>query len=121
MGAMLARSARATYSRYSAFRISRAASLLAFAFAIALALRVLFIDSRGLWGDEAFRVIAARQATIFDTLRAAWAQPPSAPLYWVALHVWVGLFGHGDVAVRLFSVPASAATLVVVYQLGRMA
>jgi uncharacterized membrane protein len=89
--------------------------------AAALVLRVLFIDSRGLWSDEAYRVLAARQDTLFDTLRAAWAQPPSAPLYWVALHVWVSLFGHGDVAVRLFSVPASVGTVVVAYLLGKLA
>jgi uncharacterized membrane protein len=89
--------------------------------AAALVLRVLFIDSRGLWSDEAYRVLAARQDTIFDSLGAAWAQPPSAPLYWVALHIWVSLFGHGDVAVRLFSVPASVGTIVVAYLLGRMA
>jgi uncharacterized membrane protein len=117
---MLTRSLRAPYSRYSAFHLSRAATLLTFAFALALVLRVLFIDSRGLWSDEAFRVIAARQDTIFDTLRAAWAQPPSAPLYWVALPIWINLLGHGDIAVRLFSVPASVATLYVTYLLGRM-
>src|SRR5690349_7310987 len=117
---MLTRSLRAPYSRYSALHLSRATIVLTFAFALAVVLRVLFIDSRDLWSDEAFRVIAARQDTIFDTLRAAWAQPPSAPLYWVSLHVWINLFGHGDVAVRFFSVPASVATVYVTYLLGRM-
>ncbi len=109
--------------RQSAIRNPQSAigRLLAFILAAALVLRILFIDSRGLWSDEAYRVMAARQDTIFDTLRAAWAQPPSAPLYWVALHVWVMLFGHGDVAVRLFSVPASVGTLLVAYKLGRLA
>jgi len=99
----------------------RPALALAFILAVALVLRILFIDDRGLWSDEAYRVMAARQDTIFDTLRAAWAQPPSAPLYWVALHIWVMLVGHGDVAVRLFSVPASVGTLLIAYRLGRLA
>jgi hypothetical protein len=101
--------------------VQRPLLALAFILAAALVLRVLFIDSRGLWSDEAYRVLAARQDTVFDTLRAAWAQPPSAPLYWVTLHIWVMFFGHSDVAVRLFSVPASVGTLVVAYKLGRLA
>lgn len=95
-------------------------SILILLLALALALRLFAIDSRGLWSDEAYRVLAARQPTLFDTLHAAWAQPPSAPLYWVALHVWVGLFGHGDVAVRLFSVFPSVGACVAAYGLGRM-
>jgi 4-amino-4-deoxy-L-arabinose transferase-like glycosyltransferase len=115
--------AYSTVSRQQGVRtwaVPRPIVSLAFILAIALVLRILFIDSRGLWSDEAYRVLAARQDTIFDTLRAAWAQPPSAPLYWVALHVWVQLLGHGDVVVRLFSVPASVGTLLVTYRLGRM-
>lgn len=87
---------------------------------LALVLRLIAIDSRGLWTDEAVRVLAARQETLFDTLRAAWAQPPSAPLYWLGLHWWVGLFGHGDVAVRLFSVLPSVAAIPAIYALGKM-
>lgn len=87
----------------------------------ALALRLFSISSRGLWADESFRVLAARQATLFDTLHAAWAQPPSAPLYWLALHVWINLFGHSDTVVRLLSVPASVGTLAFAYNLGKMA
>lgn len=88
---------------------------------MALGLRLFSISSRGLWADESFRVLAARQATLFDTLHAAWAQPPSAPLYWLALHVWINLVGHSDTAVRLLSVPASVGTLAFAYSLGKMA
>ncbi|MEP6776173.1 MAG: glycosyltransferase family 39 protein, partial [Chloroflexota bacterium] len=95
-------------------------ALVAFMMALALVLRLITIDSRGLWTDEAFRVLAARQDSLFDTLRAAWAQPPSAPLYWLGLHWWVALFGHGDVVVRLFSVLPSVATIPAIYALGSL-
>src|SRR5207253_2990871 len=36
------------------------------------------------------------------------------------LRAWVGLFGHGDAAVRLLSVLLSAATLPATYWLGRV-
>ena len=88
--------------------------------ALALVLRLIAIDSRGLWTDEAVRVLAARQDSLFDSVRAAWAQPPSAPSYWVGLHWWVAFFGHGDVAVRLFSVLPSVAAIPVIYALGRL-
>ncbi len=94
-------------------------ALIALVMALALVLRLISIDSRGLWTDEAVRVLAARQDTLFDTLRAAWAQPPSAPLYWLGLHWWVELFGHGDVVVRLFSVLPSVAAIPAMYALGR--
>src|SRR5579859_7324082 len=83
-----------------------------------LGLRLLAIDSRGLWFDEGWRVWAARLPTAGDVLHAVWAQPPSAPLYWLALHAWIGLVGHGDVAVRLLSVPAAGAVLLAGYWLG---
>lgn len=87
---------------------------------LGLALRLVAIDSRGLWGDEAWRVWAARLPDTVAVLRVAWAQPPSAPLYWLGLHAWIGIFGHGDVAVRLFSVPAAVGALVAIYWLGRI-
>ena len=98
--------------------ISPAGWILGVCTALALALRLISIDSRGLWDDEAWRVWAARLPTFGDVLRVAWAQPPSAPLYWLGLHAWVGLFGHGDVAVRLFSVLPAVAAVPAVYWLG---
>ncbi len=86
----------------------------------ALLLRLVAVDSRGLWGDEAWRVWAARLPSALDVLRVAWAQPPSAPLYWLALHAWILVAGHGDVAVRLLSVPAAAAAVPALAWLGRL-
>lgn len=85
-----------------------------------LALRLIAIDSRGLWSDEAWRVWAARLPSVLDVLHVAWAQPPSAPLYWLGLHFWIELFGHGDVAVRLFSVIPSVANIPAIFGLGRL-
>jgi len=83
-----------------------------------LALRLIAIDNRGLWGDEAWRVWAARLPSMSDVLHVAWAQPPSAPLYWLGLHLWIAAFGHGDIAVRLFSVLPSVACIAAIYWLG---
>jgi 4-amino-4-deoxy-L-arabinose transferase-like glycosyltransferase len=88
--------------------------------AVGLTLRLIAIDSRGLWSDEAWRVWAARLPSVADVLHVAWAQPPSAPLYWLALHFWIRLFGHGDVAVRMLSVIPSVANIVAIYWLGRL-
>ncbi len=88
--------------------------------AAGLALRLISINSRGLWFDEAWRVWAARLPSVADVLHVAWAQPPSAPLYWIGLHAWIGLLGHGDVAVRAFSVIPSVCNIVAIYFLGRL-
>ncbi len=85
-----------------------------------LALRLIAINSRGLWSDEAWRVWAARLPSAVDVLRVAWAQPPSAPLYWIGLHAWISLFGHGDVAVRIFSLIPSVLNIVALYWLGKL-
>ncbi len=81
-------------------------------------LRLLSIDTRGLWGDEAVRVYAARLPSALDVLHVVWAQPPSAPIYWLGLHWWILLFGHSDVAVRLFSVIPSALAIPAIFLLG---
>lgn len=83
--------------------------------------RLYTIDSRELWPDEAVRVLAARLPGLLDVVHGVWAQPPSAPLYWLGLHWWIQLFGHSDVTVRLFSVLPSLGGLLATYRLGKMA
>lgn len=50
-----------------------------------LILRLIGINSRGLWTDEAWSVWAARLSAAIDVLHVAWARPPSAPLYRLGL------------------------------------
>lgn len=108
-------------ARNSQFATRYSALALGLIMLTGLALRLFTIGERGLWGDEAWRVYAARLPSIGDVIHVAWAQPPSAPLWWVGLHLWIVLFGHGDVVVRLFSVPASLGALPAIYWLGNLA
>jgi len=60
-----------------------------------------FVIQSPLWLDEALSVNIARLALgdIPDALR----QDGHPPLYYVLLHMWIALFGEGDVAVRSLS------------------
>src|SRR5207302_3096160 len=66
---------------------------------VGVALR--FTTSSHLWLDEALTVNIARLplARIPDALR----HDGSPPLYYMLLHVWIAVFGAGDVAVRALS------------------
>ncbi len=64
------------------------------------------------------RVYAARLPSALEVLHVAWAQPPSAPIYWLGLYWWILLFGHSDVVVRLFSVIPSALAIPAIFLLG---
>jgi len=68
-----------------------------------------------LWLDEAQSVAFAQLplADIPHALRADGAPPA----YYVLLHVWMRMFGDGDVAVRALSALLSTVTLVVVWSL----
>src|SRR5262249_45820420 len=73
----------------------------------------------GIWWDEAYHIQLVQLPTVGAMLDAVLSNPPSDPLYVLILRGWVGLFGHGDGAVRLLSVGFSTATLPATYWLGR--
>jgi mannosyltransferase len=64
-----------------------------------------------LWLDEAQSVAIARRSLpgLVDGLRADGAPP----IYYVLLHGWMQVFGHGDVAVRSLSILFALAALAV--------
>lgn len=76
-----------------------------------------FLAPSDLWLDEALSVSIARLpvSDIPEALRTDGAPP----LYYVLLHGWMVAFGGGDAAVRAFSGVASAATLPVLWFIGR--
>src|SRR5947207_1917215 len=88
--------------------------------ALGLAVRFYGLTSYGIWFDEAYHIQLVQLSTVPAMLDAVLSNPPSDPLYVLLLRAWVGLFGHGDAAVRLLSVLLSAATLPATYWLGRV-
>ncbi len=67
-----------------------------------LLLRVLSMDSRGLWLDEAVTVAQANQS-VGGIIRSL-ATGVHPPLYHILMHYWITVFGTGEIALRSFSV-----------------
>lgn len=64
---------------------------------------------QALWLDEAQSVAIASLS--LGEIPGALRQDGAPPLYYIVLHVWIGLFGDGDVAVRSLSMVCSLVTL----------
>ena len=70
-----------------------------------------------LWLDEALSVEISRRPVpeLFDALR----RDGSPPLYYLALHVWMAVFGESATATRALSTVFSLAALPVMFATGR--
>jgi len=81
-----------------------------------LALRLISLDARGLWLDEAITVRQAGRPLI-DVIRtlAAGVHPP---LYHITMHLWMQAFGTGEVAIRSFSVIVGVIAIPVAWWAG---
>ena len=96
-----------------------ARSLTALVVALGLAVFGLarcYVDS-ALWLDEALSVSIARLP--LSELTGALRLDGSPPLYYVLLHLWMQVFGTGDLAVRLLSAVFSLAALPLAFAVGR--
>jgi mannosyltransferase len=69
-----------------------------------------FYTRSAMWLDEALTVNIARLP--LSQLHAALKQDGAPPLYYVALHVWTGVFGTSNLAVRSLSACFMTATVV---------
>jgi mannosyltransferase len=82
---------------------------------VGFGLRVWHLGTQSLWLDEALSVIFARQG-MRDLLSTLVTQDLHPPLYYVALHFWMGLAGSTEFAVRfvsvIFGLPAIPATFL---------
>lgn len=76
-----------------------------------------FVTASDLWLDEALTVNIA--SLPLDELPDALRQDGHPPLYYALLHVWMAVFGEGDVAVRALSGVLSLATLPLLWLAGR--
>ncbi len=84
---------------------------------LAAGIALRFITKSELWFDEALSVNIARVP--FSELGDALRQDGAPPLYYVLLHLWMDVFGTGDVAVRALSGVISVATLPLAFLAGR--
>jgi len=76
-----------------------------------------FATPSHLWLDEALTVDIANRPV--GGLLAALRHDGSPPLYYLILHVWIKVFGDGDIAVRALSGVLSVLTLPVAWIAGR--
>ena len=91
---------------------------------LALALRLVNLNSRPLWYDEAFTLLHAEQplARIFygTVTQSNGAAADVHPLFFYnLLHVWMSGAGQSPFSVRLLSVVLGTATVIMVYLLAR--
>jgi len=85
--------------------------------ALAAALRFYDLAGESLWYDEAYSVWSSSMDILSP--RVLWAWRIEFPLYYWLLHVWMRLFGDGEVAVRSLSAVAGALTVLPMVGLGR--
>ncbi|GAB4536644.1 MAG: hypothetical protein Kow0063_22420 [Anaerolineae bacterium] len=93
-------------------------------FVLALALRLINLGTRSLWYDEAFAVLYAEKpfaTMLYGTItRVEGAAADVHPLFFYSmLHTWMRIFGQSPVAVRALSALVGAASVVMVYLVGR--
>lgn len=85
-------------------------------FLLALGVRLYRIGAESIWLDEATSLFVARQS-LLDVI--AWtARDIHPPLYYLLLHLWRA-FGESEAALRSLSALAGAASVAVLYLLGR--
>ncbi|NNJ97729.1 MAG: hypothetical protein HKP12_11280 [Gammaproteobacteria bacterium] len=83
---------------------------------LAVALRFLAIDGRGLWTDEVFSFDFARLSSL--AIMTAAANDVHPPLYFLLLHFWMEIFGGSELSLRSLSVVFSVTSVYLVYRLG---
>jgi mannosyltransferase len=80
--------------------------------------RLAFVGRRGFWLDEAASVAFAKFNTSMF-VQTLYHREANMALYYILLRVWIAVFGSSEAAVRMMSVVASAATVLVVYTLAK--
>jgi hypothetical protein len=61
--------------------------------------RLLFAAAEPLWFDEAFTLMVVSRPDGATFWREVWLDS-NGPIYYTLTHLWTGLFGHGDLALR---------------------
>lgn len=84
---------------------------------IGAVLRFLFLTRKAFWYDEGVSVQIAR-LDWYNFARLLWRREGNMSLYYLLLRAWLH-FGHSEFFIRTLSVLPSAATIPVLYWLGR--
>ena len=95
----------------------RIVGIVAVAVVLVAAVVLRFVTRSDLWLDEALSVNIAKLP--LSKLHAALKRDGAPPLFYVALHLWIKVFGSSDVAVRALSGVAAVATLPAYWLIGR--
>jgi len=85
---------------------------------LALAVRLLGLDAKGFWEDEATTVLLLKR-DLGGMLSALPDIERTPPLYYLLAWPWARLFGYGEVGLRSLSVLLGTATVPVAYLAGR--
>ncbi|MEI9983684.1 MAG: glycosyltransferase family 39 protein [Aliidongia sp.] len=99
-------------------RIAGWRAVLLCGFVLALAGAAALLDHLSLDYDELFSIYFAERGPSF-LLNEGWRHETNPPLYFLLLDGWIGLFGDSAVAVRSLSLLFGAATIPVVFAIGR--
>jgi hypothetical protein len=81
-------------------------------------LRVLLLGIKGLWWEETFSLWVANHSVV-DMLQWIARIDHHPPLYYLLLHYWIALNGDTSYSVRLISALFSAATIPIIYLIGK--
>ncbi|MBN1261382.1 MAG: glycosyltransferase family 39 protein [Anaerolineae bacterium] len=81
-------------------------------------LRLLLLDSKGMWLDETFSVWLANQSVV-DMLQWIVKIDQHPPLYYLLLNFWIACFGDLPFQVRQLSVLLGAGTIPIIYLIGK--
>jgi mannosyltransferase len=81
-------------------------------------LRVLLLDHKGMWLDETFSVWLANHSVV-DILQWIIKVDQHPPLFYLLLHYWIALNGDTPYYARLFSALFGAATIPIIYLIGK--
>ena len=84
---------------------------------IAFALRVIALNARSVWYDEAFAVFLAEQDFVQIVLGTAADTMP--PLFYFLLHFWLELVGETPFALRMLTVNLSLLIVVLGYAIAK--
>lgn len=81
-------------------------------------LRILLLDSKGMWLDETFSVWLANHS-VGDMLQWTARIDQHPPLYYLLLHSWIALNGDTPHDVRLLSVLFGVGAIPIIYLIGK--
>lgn len=86
----------------------------------ALAVRLYRIETESIWFDESVTYMSLNKGSVMDFFRAEAEQDPLAvPVYFGSAYAWHALGFRSIVGMRLLSIAAGMAGIVVIYLFGR--